>query len=195
MNDIRMMSVNDIIPYENNPRDNKDAVDKVAASLREFGFKQPIVVDKDNIVIVGHTRLKAAKKLNMSEVPVLVADDLTDEKVKAYRLADNKTAEFAEWDADLLNFELDGIIDIDMSDFGFDVDNISPDDFGDDFTLPDGDKSEICQITFTLHEKQKELVEYAISLVKDNVTETFGNTNSNGNGLYEVVKQWADARK
>lgn len=195
MNDIRMMSVNDIIPYENNPRDNEDAVDKVAASLREFGFKQPIVVDKDNIVIVGHTRLKAAKKLNMSEVPVLVADDLTDEQVKGYRLADNKTAEFAEWDAELLNFELDGIIDIDMSDFGFDVDNISPDDFGDDFTLPDGEKSEICQITFTLHEKQKELVEYAISLVKDNVTETFGNTNSNGNGLYEVVKQWADARK
>ena len=83
----------------------------------------------------------------------------------------------------------------DMDQFGFEIDDISPDDFGDDFTLPDGDKSEICQITFTLHEKQKELVEYAISLVKDNVTETFGNTNSNGNGLYEVVKQWADARK
>lgn len=124
MNDIKMMSVNDIIPYENNPRDNEDAVDKVAASLREFGFKQPIVVDKDNIVIVGHTRLKAAKKLNMSEVPVLVADDLTDEQVKGYRLADNKTAEFAEWDADLLNFELDGIIDIDMGQFGFEVDDI-----------------------------------------------------------------------
>jgi len=123
MNDIKTMSVNDIIPYENNPRDNEDAVDKVAASLREFGFKQPIVVDKDNIVIVGHTRLKAAKKLKMSEVPVLVADDLTDEQVKAYRLADNKTGEFAEWDAELLNFELDGIIDIDMSEFGFDIED------------------------------------------------------------------------
>ena len=120
MNNITMMSVDDIIPYDKNPRDNEGAVDKVAASIREFGFKQPIVVDKDNVVIAGHTRLKASKKLKLSQVPVLVADDLTEEQVKAYRLADNKTAEFAEWDFDLLGSELGEILDIDMSEFGFD---------------------------------------------------------------------------
>ena len=117
-----MMSVDDIIPYANNPRNNKDAVDKVAASIREFGFKQAIIVDKDMVIIAGHTRLKAAKKLKMKEVPVLVADDLSEEQVKAYRLADNKTAEFAEWDEDLLNIELDGILDLDMEQFGFELD-------------------------------------------------------------------------
>ena len=120
-NEIVMMPIAQVIPYENNPRNNKEAVGKVAASLREFGFRQPIVVDKDNVIIAGHTRLLAAKKLKMKEVPVLVADDLTDEQVKAYRLADNKTAEFAEWDLDMLAEELDGILDIDMSDFGFDL--------------------------------------------------------------------------
>ena len=123
-----MMPIKSVIPYVNNPRNNKEAVDKVAASLREFGFKQPIVVDKDNVIIVGHTRLKAAKKLKMTEVPVLVADDLTEEQVRAYRLADNKTAEFAEWDDDLLSLELDSIEDIDMSDFGFDFDLDDEDD-------------------------------------------------------------------
>lgn len=122
MKETVMIPIGDVIPYEHNPRKNKDAVDKVAASLREFGFRQPIVVDKDNVIIAGHTRLLAAKKLKMKEVPVLVADDLTEEQVKAYRLADNKTAEFAEWDTDLLNLELDGILDIDMEQFGFDLD-------------------------------------------------------------------------
>lgn len=123
-----MMPIKDIVPYDKNPRKNKDAVDKVAASLREFGFRQPIVVDKDNVIIAGHTRLLAAKKLKMKEVPVLVADDLTEEQVRAYRLADNKTAEFAEWDVDLLSEELDSILDIDMEQFGFDLDLDNLDD-------------------------------------------------------------------
>lgn len=122
MNDIKMMPIKSVIPYANNPRNNKDAVDKVAASIREFGFKQPIVVDSDNVVIVGHTRLKAAKKLRMKEVPVLIADDLDEEQVKAYRLADNRVAEFSSFDDDLLNIELDGILDLDMEQFGFDID-------------------------------------------------------------------------
>lgn len=141
MNNITMMSVDDIIPYANNPRNNKGAVDKVAASIREFGFKQAIVVDKDMVVIAGHTRLAAAKRLKMKKVPVLVADDLSEEQVKAYRLADNKTAEFAEWDFDKLSEELDGIEDIDMEDFGFDLSDfeeepeITEDEFDD--TLPE----------------------------------------------------------
>ena len=114
--------IRDIKPYANNPRKNDSAVDYVANSIKEFGFKVPIVIDKDGIIIAGHTRLKAAKKLGMETVPCIMADDLTDEQVKAFRLADNKVSEFAEWDADILSTELDDILDIDMEEFGFDLD-------------------------------------------------------------------------
>ena len=116
---IQMMKLTDIIPYEKNPRKNDEAVKYVAESIKEFGFKVPIVVDKDNIIVAGHTRYKAAKKLKLNEVPCIVADDLTEEQIKAFRLADNKVAEKAEWDFDLLNSELDDLIDIDMELFGF----------------------------------------------------------------------------
>ncbi len=95
-----------IKPYENNPRLNDDAVDAVAASLREFGFRQPIVVDSEGVIICGHTRWKAAKKLGLEKVPVHVAKDLTPEQIEAYRIADNQTASLAEWDYDLLPIEL-----------------------------------------------------------------------------------------
>lgn len=108
-----------IKPYEKNPRKNDNAVDAVANSIREFGFKVPVVIDKDGVIVCGHTRYKAAKKLGLEVVPCVVADDLTDEQIKAYRLADNKVSELAEWDIDLLGEELDGIFDIDMGDFGF----------------------------------------------------------------------------
>lgn len=117
---VEAKSIDDIKPYENNPRDNDDAVDSVANSIKEFGWQQPIVVDKDNVIIVGHTRYKAAKKLGMDKVPVVVASKLTPEQVKAYRLADNKVGELADWNLPKLNIELDDINDIDMSDFGFD---------------------------------------------------------------------------
>ena len=125
---IEYKSIDEITPYINNPRKNKEAVDKVAASIKEFGFQQPIVVDKDNVIIVGHTRLQAAKKLKLKTVPVKVAEDLTEEQARAYRLADNKTNEFSLWDDDLLLPELDSIEDIDMSLFGFDInlDDIEP---------------------------------------------------------------------
>ena len=113
------IKLSEIKPYDKNPRDNDGAVDAVAASIQEFGFKQPIVVDKDGVIIVGHTRYKAAQKLELDTVPVLVAKDLTDEQVKAYRLADNKTAELAGWNFNLLNIELEGIPEIDMEQFGF----------------------------------------------------------------------------
>ena len=114
-----MRSIADVIPYENNPRVNDKAVEAVAASVKEFGFKQPIVVDSAGVIVVGHTRLKAAKLLGMDKVPVVVADDLTDEQIKAYRLADNKTAELAEWDFGKLQEEMDALKDVDMSVFGF----------------------------------------------------------------------------
>ena len=115
--------VGDIKPYQNNPRHNDEAVDAVANSIREFGFQQPIVVDKDGVIIAGHTRYKAAKRLGLKTVPVVVAD-LTEEKANAYRLADNKTGELATWDFDALDIEL-GNIEMDMGDFGFDVDQPS----------------------------------------------------------------------
>ena len=113
--------IGELKPYENNPRINDKAVDAVAASIKEFGFKQPCVIDTDNVLICGHTRLKAAQKLGLSEIPCILADDLTDDQIKAFRLADNKTAELAEWDFSLLDIEL-ADIDLDMSEFGFDID-------------------------------------------------------------------------
>ena len=118
--EVKLWKIGDVKPYEKNPRRNDSAVDAVAASIQEFGWKQPIVVDKDGIIIAGHTRYKAAKKLGLKDVPVVVADDLTEEQVKAYRLADNKVAEKSEWDFDLLKEELDALFDFDMTAFGFD---------------------------------------------------------------------------
>lgn len=116
------MDADSLIPYANNPRLNDNAVDAVAASIKEFGFKVPIVVDGENVIINGHTRLKAAHKLGLKQVPVIVADDLTPEQVKAFRLADNKTGELAQWDMAKLGIELEGIDEIDMGEFGFDID-------------------------------------------------------------------------
>jgi len=115
---IENWDIDKVKPYKNNPRNNDGAVEATANSIREFGWQQPIVVDTDGIVIVGHTRLKAAKKLKLDQVPVTVAEDLTDEQVKAYRLADNKTGELAEWEENLLQQELAGI-SMDMIPFGF----------------------------------------------------------------------------
>lgn len=116
--DVVMMSIKDVKPYEKNPRINDNAVEAVANSIKEFGWRQPIVVDKDNTIIAGHTRYKAAKMLKMKEVPVIVASDLDEEHVKAYRLADNKVGETAMWDYDLLDAELFDI-GLDMEQFGF----------------------------------------------------------------------------
>lgn len=113
-------SIDSITPYEKNPRKNDEAVKYVAESIKQFGFKVPIVIDSDGIIVAGHTRYKAAKKLKLEEVPCIVADDLTEEQVKAFRLADNKVAEKSEWDFDLLGEELDDILNIDMEAFGFD---------------------------------------------------------------------------
>ena len=119
MLDVQEMPIEDVIPYENNPRKNEKAVDAVAESIREFGFKVPIIVDKENVIVAGHTRLRAAEKLGLTTVPVIRADDLTEEQITAFRLADNKTGELAEWDFDKLAAELELISDIDMSAFGF----------------------------------------------------------------------------
>lgn len=115
----------DLREYENNPRNNDSAVQAVAESIKEFGFKVPIVIDSDNVIVAGHSRLKAARLLGLDKVPCIIADDLTPEQIKAFRLADNKTGELAEWDFSALEIELAELsemdIDFDMSDFGFDL--------------------------------------------------------------------------
>ena len=205
------MKVDELIPYINNPRNNENAVDKVASSILEFGFKNPIVIDKNNVVINGHTRLLASKKLGLKEVPVIVAVDLTEAQVKAFRIADNKTSEYAEWDEELLKIELEQLEDMnfDLECTGFDMDDIeqmlnlgfnySEDEFGEDFDLPSGDKNPIQQRTFTLHDNQASLIDFAMSEIKEKYNndnlETFGNTNINGNLLYMVVKEWVEQKK
>ena len=144
---VKIVDIRALRPYEKNPRKNENAVEAVVNSISQFGFKVPIIVDRDNVIIAGHTRLKAAKQLGMTEVPVIVAEDLTPEQVRAFRLADNKTAELAGWDFELLDLELEelNMTELDMSDFGFGLlaetldspsggggDEIGLDEFGDD---------------------------------------------------------------
>ena len=118
---ITEIEVEKLIPYANNPRNNDEAVDKVAASIHEFGFKVPVVVDSENVIVCGHTRVKAAKKLGLATVPCVVADDLTDAQIKAFRLADNRVSEYATWNFEKLEIELEGLHDFNF-DFGFDFD-------------------------------------------------------------------------
>ena len=118
--EIKNIAVNDIMPYEHNPRKNEDAVEYVMNSIRDFGFKQPLVLDENHVIIVGHTRWMAAKRLGMKEVPCVIASDLSEEKARAYRLADNKTNEIAEWDNKELQAELDALYEeIEMDRYGF----------------------------------------------------------------------------
>lgn len=119
--EIKMVRLSEIVPYKNNPRKNAAAVEPVKQSIKEFGFKVPMILDRDNVIVTGHTRFKAAQELGMKEVPVIYADDLTEAQIRAFRLADNKTNEFAEWDENLLRLELDDLSDIDMSLFGFEM--------------------------------------------------------------------------
>lgn len=141
--------LSELIQYEKNPRKNDNAVDYVANSIKEFGFKVPIVIDSNNVIICGHTRYKAAKKLKLKTVPCIIADDLNEEQIKAYRLADNKVAELAEWDFGLLSEELDEIFDIDMEDFGFSLETeeekqVEEDDFEPE--LPEEPKAKLGDI-------------------------------------------------
>lgn len=129
------IATKDLIEYGNNPRKNEEAVQFVANSIAEFGFKVPVIVDANNVIIAGHTRVKAARFLGLESCPCIVADDLSEEQIQAFRLADNKVAEFAEWDEELLAIELGEIIDIDMSDFGFNFDMDEESDEDDKYTL------------------------------------------------------------
>lgn len=154
-------NIDELIPYENNPRLNDEAVEYVKNSIKEFGFKVPVVIDKDNVIIAGHTRIKASKELGIKDIPCIIADDLTEEQVKAFRLADNKVAEKSVWDYTKLDEELDSILDIDMSMFDF---NINTDDVEIeriDLSNKEFEKYEIiitCQNEIELEEKYNKLM-------------------------------------
>lgn len=130
--------IEDIIPYENNPRKNDEAVEYVANSIKEFGFNVPIIIDKENVIVAGHTRYKAAQELGLKEVPCIVVDDLTEDQIKAFRIADNKTGEKAGWDLEKLKLEIEDL-DFDLKDFGFGefelsilTDDMEPEPYDDD---------------------------------------------------------------
>lgn len=149
---VQAFKIGDIKPYKNNPRQNDGAVGPVANSIEKFGWQQPIVVDKKHVIIVGHTRYKAALKLGLKVVPVVVAKNLDDEQARAYRLADNKTNELSSWDDDKLDQEMSKLLDFDMSDFGFDVSNddvvpASDDELdGEDLGVQDDDDDYILEV-------------------------------------------------
>lgn len=191
---ILQLPLEEVHPYKNNPRKNDGAVDAVAASIKQYGFLVPLVISADHEIITGHTRYKAAGRLGLKTVPCVIADELTDEQIKAFRLVDNKVGELAEWDVDLLPLELADITQ-NLSVFGFE--SISEEEFGEEFTLDSGEKKPYQQISLTLHDKQAELILACIDYVhkNDEVQETFGNENRKGNGVYEVVRQWAEQRK
>ena len=196
----KVISADSVIPYARNPRKNSAAVDKVAASIKEFGWRQPIVVDKENVIIAGHTRLLAAQKLGLDEVPVHVAD-LTDAQAKAYRLADNRISEDADWDIDLLGLEIRELDDLgfELDLTGFDNTELSAlmgkvDELESMPMLADGDKGCLQQITFTLHDDQAETVKEALAEAKKMgpFVDT-GNENSNGNAIAHIASAFLGA--
>lgn len=198
---IKEIKISEIKAYINNAKTHDEKqIGMIAESIKAFGFRQPLVIDRNNEIVVGHGRFYAAKKLGLLTVPCEYADDLTDDQIKAYRLADNKLNE-SPWDFDLVDAELASIsdeFDLDMSAFGFNIDDefadIKADDFGEDFELRDTE-SDYHQKTFIFSTEQLAIIEQAMESVKDELAETYGNTNKSGNELFTVVVQWAEQRK
>lgn len=159
---IEYVDINNIKPYKKNPRKNEEAIPYVMESIKQFGFKNPVILDKDNVIVAGHTRIESAKRLGITEIPCIYADDLTDEQIRAFRLADNKVGEIAEWDIDLLDTELDDILNIDMSDFGFDLDLENEEIERTDLSDKEFEKYEIiitCENELDLQKKYEKLEE------------------------------------
>ena len=210
--EVQEIKIDQLTPYDHNPRQNDGAVDAVAASIKNFGFKVPVVIDRERVIVAGHTRYKAAKKLGLESVPCIVADDLTDEQIRAFRLADNKVGELAGWNFDLLNMELAGIEELDMTQFGFlDPEEIeepeevheveTPEDvqgrtvLGDVWQLGEhrlicGDSTDVCTLDRLMQGEKADLVftdpPYGMKKEADGVL----NDNLNFDDLLEFNRQW-----
>lgn len=201
MQQLEEWKVSDLIEYARNPRKNDHAVDKVAAAIREFGFRVPILAKSDKTVVDGHLRLKAAKKLGLETVPVMLCDDMTDAQIKAFRISVNRVAEFAEWDDELPRVEFAELADMgfDLELTGFGLDEIEATQFDDDAesempALADGEKEPFQQKTFTLHDEQAAIVDDAVTLARTSpLADTGLNENSNGNALALICQQWLRA--
>jgi hypothetical protein len=197
------VKINNIKPNPRNPRVIKDErFDKLCTSLREFPEmleKRPLVCFTDTdgkfVVLGGNMRLKAAKEIGLKELPIVLADDWTAEQKDQFLIKDN--IGFGEWNYD----ELAADWDVEQLEaWGLDIpEYISPDEFGEDFTLPDGDKAPFQQMTFTLADEQAEQIKNAIADIKQTeeykYAETMGNENSNGNALYLIIMQWVEQRR
>ncbi len=197
------MKLSEIKQNPNNPRLIKDSkFQKLVKSIKEFPKMmalRPMIINSDNIVLGGNMRLKALKELGYKEVPddwVKRAEDLTEEETRRFIIADN--VGFGEHDWELLqnDWDLGELEDWGLDCGGFDIDS---DEYGEDFSLKDGDKAPFQQMTFTLADEQAEQIKKAISDIKKTddykYAETMGNENSNGNALYLIVMQWAEQRK
>ena len=194
--EIKEIALSELKPYDKNPRRNDNAVDAVAKSIEEFGFKVPIIIDKGNVIVAGHTRLKAAQKLGLEKIPCIVADDLTPEQIKAFRLADNKTAELADWDFEKLDEELKSLATELIAEFSFELPNqeeIIP--VEEKAIKPTSNEKIFETITFVFDVEQKSVVEAALKIASLEVKDTFGNNNVKGNALYEVARQWEEQKK
>jgi hypothetical protein len=196
---IQIVKISEIKPNPNNPRIIKDdKFRKLVASIREFPKMlelRPIVVNADMVVLGGNMRLKALQELKLKEAPIIKIDDLTEEQQKEFIVKDN--VGFGEWDWEQLANEWD-VQDLDK--WGLDIPKIiDPEQFGDEFTLADGDKAPFQQITFTLADEQAIQIQNAIADIKISneykYMETMGNENSNGNALYLIIMQWAEQKK
>ena len=196
--------VADLIPYARNSRTHSDEqVTKIAASIKEFGFLNPVIIDGENGIIAGHGRVMAAKKLGLEEVPVIEAGHLTDAQRRAYVIADNRLAEVgSEWDQEMLRVEFAELEELgfDLELTGFSLDEIGALDFAEGEEvgmpdLPDGEKEPFQQKTFTLHDEQAAIVDDAVTLARTNpLVDTGLNENGNGNALALICQQWLDAR-
>ena len=201
---IKTAQVADLIPYARNSRTHSDEqVSQIAASIKEFGFLNPVIVDGENGIIAGHGRVMAAKKLGMTEVPAVEASHLTDAQRRAYIIADNKLALNAGWDDEMLRVEFDELaavgFDLDLT--GFSLDEIDALGFDNDSaldampSLPDGDKEPYQQKTFILHDEQAAIVDDAVTLARTSpLADTGINENSNGNALALICEQWLESR-
>ena len=192
-----------LIPYARNSRTHSDSqVTKIASSIKEFGFLNPVIVDKDNGIIAGHGRVMAAKKLGLKEVPILLVEHLTEAQKRAYIIADNRLALDAGWDEEMLRVEFAELADdgFNLELTGFGLDEIDALSFDDDCeaempALKDGEKEPFQQKTFTLHDEQAAIVEDAITLARTNpIADTGLNENSNGNALALICTQWLEAQ-
>jgi ParB-like chromosome segregation protein Spo0J len=201
---IKTVSVADLIPYARNSRTHsEEQVTQIAASIKEFGFLNPVIVDGENGIIAGHGRVMAAKKLGMTELPAVEASHLTDAQRRAYIIADNKLALNAGWDDEMLRVEFAELseagFDLDLT--GFSLDEIGALGFDNDSaldampSLPDGDKEPYQQKTFILHDEQAAVVDDAVTLARTNpLSDTGINENSNGNALALICEQGLEAR-